>query len=236
MSYILDDKHFESWSELDKFLNHYYHTVKGEERVKQSLAMVEGDEVLDVGCWAGAITHLLGQRHQRVVGVDIHKDCIEVAKKKFHLPNIEFIRTNQELRPLSEEKFDSIIALELIEHLEQPLTFLRRLKSLLKPGGFLIVSTPNAVSYLVFLRSLLRGVPKYVQRIHSWPVFTTDQRSHLYLWDIFTLYRMLNLEGFSYVKHKFVDNYNLISKVFSGMPIVQGFLSTIIIKVKNRGD
>ncbi|MFX0202269.1 MAG: class I SAM-dependent methyltransferase [Candidatus Hodarchaeota archaeon] len=236
MSYVLDDTRYESWSELEGFLDHYYNIVRGEERVKQSLALVEGDDVLDMGCWAGTITYLLAQRHKRVVGVDVNADCIEIAKRKYLLPNTEFILTDGGLKSLQGRKFDSVVALELIEHLKQPLEFLRDVRVLLKPGGFLIISTPNAVSYIILARSLLRRIPKYIQRIDSWPIFTTDQRSHFYLWDIFTLYRMVSVEGFSYVEHRFVDNYNSVSRIFSNMPVVRCFLSTIVLKVQYKGD
>jgi len=113
--------------------------------------------------------------------------------------------------------------------------FIRDVKALLKPGGSLIISTPNAVSYIILARSLLRSIPKYIQRIDSWPMFTTDQRSHFYLWDFFTLYRMVRVEGFSYVEHRFVDNYNSVSRIFSNMPVVRCFLSTIVLKVEYKG-
>jgi SAM-dependent methyltransferase len=236
MSYILDGTHYESWSELNTFLDHYYDIVRKEERVRQSLALVEGDDVLDMGCWAGTITYLLAQTHKRVVGVDVNADCIEVAKKKYLLPNTEFILTDGGLTSLRGRKFDSVVALELIEHLKRPVEFIRDVKALLKPGGFLVISTPNAVSYIILARSLLRRIPQYIQRIDSWPMFTTDQRSHFYLWDIFTLYRMVSAEGFSYVEHRFIDNYNVISKIFSNLPIMRGFLSTIILKAQYKGD
>ena len=235
MSYLLDGTHYESWSELEGFLNRYYDIVKKEERVKQSLALVEGDEVLDVGCWAGTITYLLAKRHKNVVGVDVNADCIEIAKKKYLLPNIEFILTDGRLKSLQGRRFDSVVALDLIEHLKHPVDFIRDVKALLKPGGSLIISTPNAVSYIILARSLLRSIPKYIQRIDSWPMFTTDQRSHFYLWDFFTLYRMVRVEGFSYVEHRFVDNYNSVSRIFSNMPVVRCFLSTIVLKVEYKG-
>ena len=60
-----------------------------------------------------------------------------------------------------DKKFDLIIAIEIIEHLDNPRQFLEEIQKLLKPGGQLIVTTPNISFWLSRLQFLFTGTPKY---------------------------------------------------------------------------
>lgn len=69
---------------------------------------------------------------------------------------------------LAGRRFDTIIAAELIEHLENPYAFLRDLRSLLAPGGRLLVSTPNPVGFPVFLLEWLRNKRWFYTSDHTY--------------------------------------------------------------------
>lgn len=60
-----------------------------------------------------------------------------------------------------ENKYDVILAIEIIEHLENPFHFIRNLKSHLKPGGFILLSTPNTDSLFDRLWHLYYGYSYY---------------------------------------------------------------------------
>lgn len=76
-----------------------------------------------------------------------------------------------------EKKFDVIIAIEIIEHLNSPWEFLNEINKLLKPGGTLILSTPNVSFWLSRLQFLINGYPKYFsdfdfkEQRHITPIF-----------------------------------------------------------------
>jgi SAM-dependent methyltransferase len=102
--------------------------------------------VLDVGCGNGEhLTTPLAERFPavRFVGIDSDTATVRLAEKvagQHSVNNIQFF-TDAEFE--SEEKFDMVIASEVIEHVEHPGEFLLFLRSKLKPEGAILLTTPN---------------------------------------------------------------------------------------------
>jgi len=96
-------------------------------------------KILDFGCGNGeAVTKYLIQNDTIVYGVDIHENSIEYAKAKFGNENAIF----QKFLPENIE-FDIIIYADVLEHLTNPLSFLKEHFRLLKKGGIVLGSLPN---------------------------------------------------------------------------------------------
>jgi SAM-dependent methyltransferase len=99
--------------------------------------------VLDYGCGTGDnLTSLLAERFPavRFVGVDADHRSIEHARARNALPNLRFQSTD-EMDP--SERFDLVIASEVLEHVEDPQAFLENLISHLAPAGHLLLTLPN---------------------------------------------------------------------------------------------
>ena len=107
----------------------------------------EGD-VLDVGCGSGNTTALLSMvfPHNKIVGVDMDKSTIKFAKKFNQYNKIQYYHTS--LENLSEEKFDYVIACEVLEHMkyDKQIFFVEKCLSLIKKDGFLFLTTPNSIN------------------------------------------------------------------------------------------
>ena len=88
-----------------------------------------GDIVLDVGCGNGALAYDLAQKAKRVVGIDLSPENIKIAKKKYSAPNIDY-QVGDATRDLSDEKFDVIILSNVLEHIENRIEFLKKIKAL----------------------------------------------------------------------------------------------------------
>jgi 2-polyprenyl-3-methyl-5-hydroxy-6-metoxy-1,4-benzoquinol methylase len=111
-----------------------------------------GDLLVDVGCGGGRLWQHLRGRYARCVGVDLIR--------YEGLPDeVEFRRAelNREPVPLPDDCADAVVAVETIEHLENPRAFVRELARLVRPGGWVVVTTPNQQSFLSLLTLVVKG-------------------------------------------------------------------------------
>lgn len=106
--------------------------------------------ILDVACGSGYGAYLLAGRgaasERRVVGVDLDAEAIGYATANFTGPGlqVEFCQGDCRALPWTAPTFDAIVSFETLEHLEQHdgARFVARLAALLRPGGFVVLSTP----------------------------------------------------------------------------------------------
>jgi glycosyltransferase involved in cell wall biosynthesis/2-polyprenyl-3-methyl-5-hydroxy-6-metoxy-1,4-benzoquinol methylase len=104
--------------------------------------------VLDVGCGTGImITLPLASIGYRVTGIDIDGDSIEAGCRVNPYPNAAFRRGDAGTLAAAGEQYDVVIASEVLEHLTDPLAFLRTLRGLLTRDGILVLTTPNGYGW-----------------------------------------------------------------------------------------
>jgi ubiquinone/menaquinone biosynthesis C-methylase UbiE len=112
--------------------------------------------VLDVACGEGYGSYLLSKYSKKVVGIDIDYDVINFASREYINNNLEFIVGNVNNLPIKGKCiFDLIVSFETIEHINEKnqIKLLTEVKRLLKPGGVLIISTPNKSLYTDVLKN-----------------------------------------------------------------------------------
>lgn len=96
---------------------------------------------LEIGAGNGEFAEELSAR------VDLDSLCLlEPQDMKIDLPNMKIIKAGFDALETLDERFDFVVAFELIEHLLEPDNFLRLIRRVLKPGSPLILSTPNEKS------------------------------------------------------------------------------------------
>lgn len=132
--------------------------------------------VLDIGCGGGLLSESMARLPfvKSVTGVDVTPEVIEVAKQHSLLDPALKGKLNYELKPVEDltrkQEFDMVTMYEVLEHLDEPSFGLRKAMSLVKPGGWLFLSTINRTlaSYMstIFLGEYVLGiVPKGT---HTW--------------------------------------------------------------------
>ncbi|MCA9198134.1 MAG: methyltransferase domain-containing protein [Planctomycetales bacterium] len=113
---------------------------------------IVGGTICDVGCGAGNLHYYLASNFQHYIGVDV------VRYDRFPA-DAQFVKANLD-QPLADsllEVADVVVAVETIEHLENPRHFMRTLYQMAKPNGWVVVTTPNQLSLLSKLTLLTRN-------------------------------------------------------------------------------
>lgn len=107
---------------------------------KDLLLKYSGDNVLDVGCGIGQHLAALGPKSLRV-GVEISLGALRRAQALSD--EVVFIQANAYRLPFSSSSFDTVLSIDVVEHLEHPADLLREMSRILRPHGCLILQTPN---------------------------------------------------------------------------------------------
>lgn len=124
---------------------HYTHFVtKGTTSSEANEILKEinwkGKKVLDVGCGTGNFALKAAKKGANVLGIDFAEEAINIAKKTRKHKNLQFKKLNAaEIT----EKYDIIVSIGTLEHMDEPFSTLKILKKHLKPRGKIIVTTPN---------------------------------------------------------------------------------------------
>src|SRR3989338_3113018 len=163
-------------------------------------------KILDVGCYIGLISRFIAEKYPRseVVGIDVVKEFIEAANVLSKSPNTSFIHGNI-LTAKIKEKFDVIIFLETIEHVDNPIGMIRHFHKLLNKGGTLIISTPDCTGITNVLRNIKHKSLEFIKHEKQ---NSGTEADHLYCWDKITLTRLLNRNGFELVDFFVSQKYN----------------------------
>ncbi|MCA1831923.1 MAG: class I SAM-dependent methyltransferase [Actinomycetota bacterium] len=107
--------------------------------------LVHSLEVLDAGCGEGYGSDILAASARDVVGVDLDEGVVAHAGR--HYPRARFERADLLALPFPDASFDAVVSLQVIEHLSGPRDFVAECARVLRPGGRLIMSTPNRLTF-----------------------------------------------------------------------------------------
>ncbi|MCB1558259.1 MAG: bifunctional 2-polyprenyl-6-hydroxyphenol methylase/3-demethylubiquinol 3-O-methyltransferase UbiG [Alphaproteobacteria bacterium] len=173
--------------------------------IKDTLREISGASILDIGCGGGLVCEPLYRLGAKVVGIDADGVAIETAQDhaKRNGLNINYICGAAEDLVSQKKKFDFVTALEIVEHVSSPSSFVSMCSQLLKPKGKVVFSTLNRTwkSYafgIVAAERILNWAPAGT---HSWQKFIKPSE----------LARMAENEGL-----RVVDVCGLVYKPLSG--------------------
>jgi SAM-dependent methyltransferase len=156
-------------------------------------------QVLDLAAGSGAFARRLLD-----AGYQVHAADIDLEGWSVQDVPISHVDCNCDVWDLPMKNFSAIVAIELIEHLENPTQFLRVAQQHLDQGGVLIFTTPNVVSLQSRRRIITTGEFAFFGR-HL--LFTTGHRSLLPFW---LAEDLLTSQGYSLLERRFIGHQGMI--------------------------
>lgn len=120
--------------------------------------LAAGKTVLDIACGDGYGSAMLARYAAQVTGVDIDTPTVERARGKYVADNLRFLQGSATDMPLEDDSVDLVVSFETIEHLTEQDRMLCEIRRVLRPEGFLLISSPDKYEY--------SDVPGYHNEFH----------------------------------------------------------------------
>jgi SAM-dependent methyltransferase len=102
---------------------------------------LQGSRILEIGSGLGYTTYSLARAGADVCGIDMSQVAVERATETFG--PLYRCASLAELAATEHGQYDAIVAMEVLEHVEDPLGFVDEMRPLLKKGGIIVLSTPR---------------------------------------------------------------------------------------------
>lgn len=168
-------------AEIDKFsaLAHRWWDEHGEFRPLHQLnpyrlqwiqrhVDLKGKAVLDIGCGGGILSEAMAAAGARVTGIDLAEPSLQVARLHAldaHLDIDYRLVSAERLAAESPRQFDAITCMEMLEHVPDPASIIQAAAQLVRPGGWVFVSTINRtpkayIAAILGAEYVLRLLPK----------------------------------------------------------------------------
>ncbi len=123
-------------------------------------------EVLDIACGEGFGSALLAKTARRVVGIDIAAEAVRHAAFSYRIDNVRFQQGSCSKIPLDSNSIDLVVSFETIEHHDEHKAMMVEIKRVLRPGGVLIISSPDKKEYSI--------LPNYRNPFHVRELFKEE--------------------------------------------------------------
>lgn len=161
-----ETKKYRQMVEGDSSVENYYKLYDGEhlDRIKiVGTAKLRNKVIADIGCGAGSFLDM-------VKGYALHTIAIEpygVFQRELAKKGHRVYSYTKDALKYWQGRVDLAVCFAVVEHVEHPLDFLKEIKLLLKPNGFLLLSTPNSDDWL--LQFLTEAYGRFFYRyVHTW--------------------------------------------------------------------
>lgn len=166
-------------------------------RIHQYANQKQQKLALEIGPGSGIYLPVLGEQFEKVIASDIEKDYLEhISCLQNKYPHLNLVVDNITNSRLSRASFDLILCTEVIEHIADSVSAIKEMYRLLKPGGILILSTPQKWSPLELVAKIafMPGIISLVRLIYNEPILETG---HINLMTAKQVTHQLQINGFS---------------------------------------
>ena len=112
--------------------------------ILKELEDIQPKKILEIGTGSGLMTYFISKHFsEEVVGLDLSKEMLEMAKSRISNPKISFVVGDGTKPDFVNETFDAVIGVDIIHHLEDPRAAMAEWKKLVRPGGKMVFLETN---------------------------------------------------------------------------------------------
>jgi ubiquinone/menaquinone biosynthesis C-methylase UbiE len=111
---------------------------------ERARTMAKGQDVLDIGCNNGYGTKIISKNCASIIGVDVSDQAVAEAQRTYATGDLQFRVISGLSLPFEDQTFDLITSFQVIEHVADVEEYLSEIKRVLKTGGKVVFTTPNA--------------------------------------------------------------------------------------------
>lgn len=160
------NQHADDWWLLEGSLKTLHHINPQRLEFIERYITLAGKKILDIGCGGGILSEAMAKKGAKVVGIDINKTAIEVAKQHQQGLYIDYqVITAESLADQQPNAYDTIVCMDMLEHVPNPASVVAACAQLVKPHGdvFFCTINRNPKSYLLAILAaeyLLKLTPK----------------------------------------------------------------------------
>ncbi|MEP3440704.1 MAG: bifunctional 2-polyprenyl-6-hydroxyphenol methylase/3-demethylubiquinol 3-O-methyltransferase UbiG [Sulfitobacter sp.] len=162
---IYDDVAAQWWSDDVRWIRTLRNMVPGRLRYFDKLVDWRGKAVLDLGCAGGFMAEALDDRGALVTGIDPAKESIAAARAHAQGRAITYDVGVGEALPYSDCTFDTVVCVDVLEHVQDVEAVLKEVHRVLKPGGMFLFDTINRnvlarLAAITLVEDILKLLPR----------------------------------------------------------------------------
>lgn len=117
-------------------------------------AQLGAQKVLDLGCGQGVFLPTLSEAFETVHGLDIDVSLAKVVVEEYDLQNVTLFQGDLFENPIAGQEYDIVFAASVLEHFQDGDALIRAIKKWIKPGGYLIFSSPTETWFYELARKV----------------------------------------------------------------------------------
>lgn len=240
------DKHYTEIYNDDSYVNL---RIKNAEKLILELDPLKlfkkNAQVLDIGCGTGEIDSVIKNKFgTQAYGLDINTLAVEKARKNGVIAKIGDV---EQQWPFNNSSMDSVLCIQMIEHLVNPDFFLQESKRVLKKNGTVVITTPNLAAWFNRILLFLGYQPFYTEvstidktlglSFTKGMTRNSEPMGHLRCFTLKALKEILELHGFKIVSLQgsavgyFPFYMNFVDRLLSHIP---GMASDLVVVAKKK--